>query len=56
MTMPITGMRGGERLHNDDSPQASLALRRAVGALSSPVEELSLEDPIGVDGGLATDY
>lgn len=35
MTMPMTGVRGGERLHNDDR---RLARRRPVGVLRSPVE------------------
>lgn len=51
MTMPMAGVRGGERLCNDDS---HLALRRPVGVLSSPVENRPVRRSDQVDGVLAT--
>lgn len=47
MTMLMTGVRGGERLHNDDS---RLALRRPVGALSSPIEKRPVRSSDQNDG------
>lgn len=51
MTMPMAGgLRGGERLHNDDS---RLALRRPVGVLRSPVENRPVRRSDQIDGVLA---
>lgn len=51
MTMPMAGgLRGGERLHNDDS---RLALRRPVGVLRSPIENRPVRRSDQIDGVLA---
>lgn len=49
--MPMAGVRGGERLRNDDS---RLALCRPVGVLSPPVENRPVRRSDQIDGVLAT--